>query len=74
MWEAINGAWLELKRFDGTSMDRPTLNDFLSRVKEACLRFDGSAYRTMLRNDAYYLPRASASISSAPTTPRASST
>ena len=38
-------------------MDRPTLNDFLSRVKEACLRFDGSAYRTMLRNDVYYFLR-----------------
>ncbi len=22
MWEAINGAWLELKRFDGAKMDR----------------------------------------------------
>jgi uncharacterized alpha-E superfamily protein len=57
MWEAINSAWLELKRFDGTKMDRPTLNEFLSGVKEACLRFDGSAYRTMLRNDAYFFSR-----------------
>ena len=57
MWEAINAAWLELKRFNGTRMDRPTLNDFLSRVKEACLLFDGSAYRTMLRNDVYYFLR-----------------
>src|SRR5690606_2062184 len=54
MWEALNGAWMELKRFDGTKMDRETLNAFLSAVKEACLRFDGSAYRTMLRNDVYY--------------------
>jgi uncharacterized alpha-E superfamily protein len=54
MWEAINAAWLELKRFDGTRMDRDTLNEFLTRVKECCLRFDGSAYRTMLRNDFYY--------------------
>jgi uncharacterized alpha-E superfamily protein len=54
MWEAINAAWLELRRFDGTKMDRDTLTEFLSRVKEACLRFDGSAYRTMLRNDFYY--------------------
>jgi uncharacterized alpha-E superfamily protein len=54
MWEAINAAWLELKRFNGTRMDRDTLTEFLSRVKEACLRFDGSAYRTMLRNDFYY--------------------
>ncbi len=57
MWEAINGAWMELKRFDGTRMDRETLNAFLSAVKEACLRFDGSAYRTMLRNDVYYFLR-----------------
>ena len=57
MWEAINAGWLELKRFDGTRMDRPTLNEFLGRVKEACLRFDGSAYRTMLRNDVYFFSR-----------------
>jgi uncharacterized alpha-E superfamily protein len=57
MWEAINSGWLELKRFDGTRMDRPTLNDFLNRVKAACLLFDGSAYRTMLRNDVYYFSR-----------------
>jgi uncharacterized alpha-E superfamily protein len=57
MWEAINAAWLELKRFDGTKMDRPTLNEFLSRVKEACLLYDGSAYRTMLRNDVYFFSR-----------------
>lgn len=57
MWEALNEAWFELKRYDGTQMDRQTLNDFLSRVKEACLRFDGSAYRTMLRHDAYWFLR-----------------
>jgi uncharacterized alpha-E superfamily protein len=57
MWEAINGAWMELKRFDGAKMDRQALNEFLSGVKEACLRFDGSAYRTMLRNDVYYFLR-----------------
>src|SRR6476620_910832 len=39
MWEAINAGWLELKRYDGARMDRPTLNEFLGRVKEACLRF-----------------------------------
>jgi uncharacterized alpha-E superfamily protein len=57
MWEAINGAWLDLRRFNSSSLDRPRLNDFLSRVKEAANRFDGSAYRTMLRNDAYYFSR-----------------
>jgi len=57
MWEAINAAWLDIRRFDGTRMDWPTLNEFLSRVKEACLRFDGSAFRTMLRNDMFYFSR-----------------
>ncbi|MCP4384133.1 MAG: alpha-E domain-containing protein [Hyphomicrobiales bacterium] len=54
MWETINEAWLEIKRYDRSRMDRQTLNEFLSRVKEVCLRFDGSAYRTMLRHDAYW--------------------
>jgi uncharacterized alpha-E superfamily protein len=57
MWEAINGAWLDLRRFEGGRMDRPRLHEFLNHVKEACLRFDGSAYRTMLRNDAYSFSR-----------------
>jgi uncharacterized alpha-E superfamily protein len=57
MWEAMNAGWLEIKRYDGAKMDRPRLNEFLNRVKEACLRFDGSGYRTMLRNDVYYFSR-----------------
>jgi uncharacterized alpha-E superfamily protein len=70
MWEAINAGWLELKRFDGTSMDWPTLNEFLSRVKEACLRFDGSAYRTMLRNDVYFFSRVGVYLERADNTAR----
>jgi uncharacterized alpha-E superfamily protein len=57
MWDAINTTWLELKRFG----NRPTSCDefarFLSWVQESSLRFDGSAYRTMLRNDAYWFSR-----------------
>lgn len=52
MWEAINGAWLGLRDFNLLN-DRVRLNSFLTYVKEASLRFDGSAHRTMLRNDAY---------------------
>ncbi len=54
MWQAINTGWLDLRRFDGARMDRQTLNRFLDAVKEACLRFDGSAYRTMLRSDNFF--------------------
>lgn len=54
MWEAINETWHDIRHYDHTRMDRQTLNGFLNRVKEACLRFDGSGYRTMLRQDAYW--------------------
>jgi uncharacterized alpha-E superfamily protein len=70
MWEAINAGWMEIQRFDGTRMDQHTLNEFLTRVKEACLRFDGSAYRTMLRNDAYYFLRLGSYLERADNTAR----
>jgi uncharacterized alpha-E superfamily protein len=70
MWEAINAGWIELKRFDGHKLSRDTLNEFLSRVKEACLRFDGSAYRTMLRNDAYFFLRLGVYLERADSTAR----
>ena len=57
MWDAINGAWHELKRFEPGRMNREEFARFLAFVKEASLRFDGSAYRTMLRNDAYWFSR-----------------
>ncbi len=57
MWDAINGAWLELKRFGNGPSSREELVRFLRWVQESSLRFDGSAYRTMLRNDAYWFSR-----------------
>ncbi len=57
MWEAINSAWLELKRFGNQPASREELARFLRWVQESSLRFDGSAYRTMLRNDAYWFSR-----------------
>jgi uncharacterized alpha-E superfamily protein len=70
MWEAINSAWLDLKRFHGAEMDRDTLNEFLTSVKEACLRFDGAAYRSMLRNDAYFFLRLGVYLERADSTAR----
>jgi uncharacterized alpha-E superfamily protein len=57
MWDAINGTWLELKRFGTGPASREELAQFLRWVQESSLRFDGSAYRTMLRNDAYWFSR-----------------
>ncbi|HLW89758.1 MAG TPA: alpha-E domain-containing protein [Roseiarcus sp.] len=61
-WTAINEAWLELKRFESRrrgakEFDREALGRFLDYVKKASLDFDGTCYRTMLRNDAYWFNR-----------------
>jgi uncharacterized alpha-E superfamily protein len=47
----------ELKRFGNQPASREDLARFLRWVQESSLRFDGSAYRTMLRNDAYWFSR-----------------
>ena len=70
MWEAINGAWLDLHRVDGRGMGRQALNAFLSRVREAAIRLDGSAFRTMLRNDAYFFFRLGVMLERADNTAR----
>ena len=43
---------------------------FLRWVQESSLRFDGSAYRTMLRNDAYWFSRLGVNIERADNTAR----
>ena len=67
MWEAINSAWLELKRFRTVGHSRPELMEFINFVKRSALLLDGLAYRTMLRTDSFafcrigtYLERADA--------------
>ena len=57
MWDAINGTWLELKRYGNGPTSRVEFSRFLRWVQESSLRYDGSAYRTMLRNDAYWFSR-----------------
>lgn len=57
MWDSINGTWLELKRYGNGPTSREEFSRFLRWVQESSLRFDGSAYRTMLRNDAYWFTR-----------------
>src|ERR671935_168482 len=70
MWDAINGTWLELKRFGNGSTSREEFMRFLRWVQESSLRFDGSAYRTMLRNDAYWFSRLGVFIERADNTAR----
>src|SRR3974390_448141 len=70
MWDAINGTWLELKRFGNGATSREEFMRFLRWVQESSLRFDGSAYRTMLRNDAYWFSRLGVYIERADNTAR----
>jgi uncharacterized alpha-E superfamily protein len=70
MWDTINGAWLELKRWGNGPTSREELARFLRWVQESSLRFDGSAYRTMLRNDAYWFSRLGVHLERADNTAR----
>lgn len=70
MWDAINGAWLDLKNWSNGHAPREDLARFLRWVLESSLRFDGSAYRTMLRNDAYWFSRLGVYIERADNTAR----
>lgn len=70
MWDALNGAWLELQRFERKRMDREEFARFLDWVKNVSLVFDGSAYRTMLRDDGYWFSRLGVHVERADNTAR----
>lgn len=57
MWEIINDSWNDLHRVRAEQLSPTELARFLSSVKQMSLRFDGAAYRTMLRTDHYYFQR-----------------
>jgi uncharacterized alpha-E superfamily protein len=70
MWEIINGAWHDMQTRDLTSLTPNRLADFLANVKQTSLRFDGAAYRTMLRTDHYWFQRLGTLIERADNTVR----
>ncbi len=75
MWDTMNGAWLELRRFEGTRFPageagREEFARFLDFVKQTALAFDGSVYRTMLRDPSYWFFRLGTSIERADNTAR----
>jgi uncharacterized alpha-E superfamily protein len=69
MWDAINGAWLELRKTP-RHMSHEEFVRFIEWVKGVSLAFDGSAYRTMLRNDAFWFTRLGLAIERADNTAR----
>ena len=53
-WESLNNAWHEVERFTGPTLTRAPAGELVETVRRAVLAFDGSAHRTMLRDDAYW--------------------
>lgn len=70
MWDAINSAWLDLRQMDAATMGREDYARFFDWVKGVSLAFDGSAYRTMLRNDGFWFLRLGVAIERADNTAR----
>jgi uncharacterized alpha-E superfamily protein len=70
MWDSINGAWLELQKMRTQGMTHDEFVAFVEWVKGVSLAFDGSAYRTMLRNDAFWFTRLGLAIERADNTAR----
>ncbi len=70
MWECINDAWHELQRQNTPKMGRDSFSRFLEWVETVTLTFDGSARRTMLRNDAYWFLRLGGAVERADNTAR----
>ena len=70
LWETVNGAFDELKRFEAARGDREAFFRFLEWLKTMALAFDGAAHRTMLRNDAYWFLRLGGEIERADNTAR----
>ena len=70
MWEAINGAWLELQKMNETEVTPNQLTRFTDWVKDVALRFEGSGYRTMLRRDEFWFSRLGSFVERADNTAR----
>ncbi len=60
-WDTINSGWLELTKLlqmnSSARSDSDTLGAILDLAMKLSLDVDGSCYRTMLRNDAYWFGR-----------------
>ena len=69
-WESLNGAWHEVARFAGPRLSRARAGELVETVRRAVLAFDGSAHRTMLRDDAYWFLQLGAAMERADNTAR----
>ncbi len=70
MWEAVNGAWLEGRRFGAREFMPEMLPDTLDWVRQAATRFAGACQTTMLRNEIFHFIELGQSLERADNTAR----
>ena len=70
MWECLNDAWHQLQDMETSRAGREAFTRFLEWVEQLTLQFDGSARRTMLRNDSYWFLRLGGAVERADNTAR----
>lgn len=70
MWSRLNDAWNQRQRDGWAITSRDGLAQFLEWVEDVTLAFDGSARRTMLRNDGYWFLRLGGAVERADNTAR----
>ena len=70
MWEAVNGAWLDGRRFGAKEFMPEMLPDTLDWVRQTATRFAGACQTTMLRNEIFHFIELGQSIERADNTAR----
>jgi uncharacterized alpha-E superfamily protein len=69
-WEALNSAWHEVQRLRVEDLSKADVGEFTEAVQRAVAVFDGTAQRTMLRDDAYWFLQLGAAVERADNTAR----
>ena len=70
MYEDINTAWLEMRRYDYDTVQQMGVSDFLEWVKMRSHLFRGVTFGTMLRDEAYHFIRLGTHLERADNTAR----
>ena len=69
-WEALNAAWHEVLRLQALDISISDVREFTEAVQRSVAAFDGSAQRTMLRDDAFWFLQLGAAVERADNTAR----
>ena len=70
MYEDLNAAWLEMRRYDYDTIEQMGVSDFLEWVKMRSHQFRGVTVGTMLRDEAYHFIRLGTHLERADNTAR----